>query len=121
MKEKDIKILDRSYQFALRVVKMGQQLPENNGARIIGKQLLRAGTSVGANIEEAIRAYSKPEFTHRMSVALKEARETHYWLRLLRDSSIIKQIRLQAIILEAEEMKKILGAIVRTARKNKIC
>jgi four helix bundle protein len=118
MNEKDIKILDRTYQFALRIVKMGQQLPESNGARIIGNQLLRAGTSVGANVEEAIAAYSKPDFTHRMSVALKEARETHYWLRLFRDSSIIKQVRIQAIILEAEEIKKILGAIVRTARKN---
>jgi four helix bundle protein len=81
MKENDIKILDRSYQFALRIIKIGQQLPESNGARIIGNQLLRAGTSVGANIEEAVGAYSKPEFTHKMSVALKEARESHYWLR----------------------------------------
>lgn len=118
MKEKDIKILDRSYQFALRIVKMGQELPENNGARIIGNQLLRAGTSVGANVEEAVAAYSKTDFTHKMNIALKEARETHYWLRLLRDSSMIKQVRLEAIISESEEIKKILGAIVRTARRN---
>ena len=120
MKDKDIKILDRSYQFSLRIVKMAQQFPESNVSRIIGNQLIRAGTSVGANVEESIAAYSKSDFAHKMSIALKEARETHYWLRLLRDSSIIKQIRLQAIILEAEEIKKILGAIVRTARKNKI-
>ncbi len=118
MKEKDIKILDRSYQFALGIVKMGQQLPESNGARIIGNQLLRAGTSAGANVEEAVAAYSKTDFTHKMSVALKEARETHYWLRLLRDSEIITPVRLSAITAEAEETKKILGAIVRTARKN---
>lgn len=120
MKDKDIKILDRSYQFSLRIVKMAQQFPESNVSRIIGNQLIGAGTSVGANVEESIAAYSKSDFAHKMSIALKEARETHYWLRLLRDSSIIRQIRLQAIILEAEEIKKILGAIVRTARKNKI-
>jgi four helix bundle protein len=118
MNEKEIKILDRSYHFALRIVKMRQQLPESNGVRIIGDQLLRAGTSVGANVEEAVAAYSKTDFTHKMSVALKEARESHYWLRLIRDSSIINQARLHAIISEADEIKKILGAIVRTSRKN---
>jgi four helix bundle protein len=81
---------------------------------------LKSGTSIGANIEEAIGAYSKPEFTHKMSVALKEARETRYWLCLFRDSSIINQARLHAIISEAEEIKNILGAIVRTARKTKV-
>lgn len=119
MNEKDIKILDRSYRFALRILKMDQQLPESNDARIIGNQLLKAGTSVGANVEEAVAAYSKTDFAHKMSVALKEARETHYWLRLLRDSEIIRPARLSAIIVEAEEIKKILGAIVRTARKTK--
>lgn len=119
MKKEDIKILGRSYQFALRIVKMGQHLPESNCARIIGSQLLRAGTSVGANVEEAVAAFSKPDFTHKMSIALKEARESHYWLRLLRDSDIFRPARISAIIAEAEEIKKILGAIVRTARKTK--
>ena len=117
MNEKDIKILERSYQFALRIIKIGEKFPETNGAKIIGNQLLRSGTSVGANVEEAIAAYSKPDFTYKMSMALKEARETHYWLRLIRDSAILKPVRLQAIILEAEEIKKILGAIVLTARR----
>ncbi len=117
MNEKDIKILERSYQFALRIIKMGEQFPDTTGAKIIGNQLLRAGTSVGANVEEAVAAYSKPDFIYKMSIALKEARETHYWLRLLRDSAILKPVRFQAILLEAGEIKSILGAIVRTARK----
>lgn len=117
MNERDIKIIGRSYQFALRIIKAVRRLPATQEARILGNQLLRSGTSVGVNIEEAIGAYSKLEFTHKMRIALREARETHYWLRLLRDSEIIRPLRLSAIIVEAEEIKKILGAIVRTARK----
>lgn len=118
MNEKDIRIIGRSYQFALRTIKAVRQLPVTQEAKILGNQLLKSGTSVGANIEEAIGAYSKLEFTHTMSIAPKEARETHYWLYLLRDSEIIRLARLSAIIIEAEEIEKILGAIVRTARKN---
>jgi four helix bundle protein len=117
MDDKDLKIFDRSYQFALRIIKMGEQFPDTTGAKIIGNQLLRAGTSVAANVEEAVAAYSKPDFIYKMSIAPKEARETHYWLRLLRDSETLKPARLQAILLEAGEIKNILGAIVRTARK----
>ena len=117
--EKDIKILDRSYKFALRILKMVRRLPNEHDVRIILHQLLRSATSIGANVEEAIGAYSKPEFTHRMGIALREARESHYWLRLLRDSEIVKPSRLTAVMNEAEEIKKILGAIVRTSRTKK--
>lgn len=116
MKEKDIKILDRSYRFALRILKMARQLPTKPDVRIISNQLLRSVTSIGANVEEAIGAYSKPEFTHRMSIALREARESHYWLRLMRDLEIVKASRFSSVINEAEEIKKILGAIVQTSR-----
>ncbi|MGA9406190.1 MAG: four helix bundle protein [Bacteroidota bacterium] len=120
MKEKDIKILDRSYRFALRILKMARQLPTKPDVRIISNQLLRSVTSIGANVEEAIGAYSKPEFTHRMSIALREARESHYWLRLMRDLEIVKASRFSSVINEAEEIKKILGAIVRTSRTKKV-
>ena len=113
----DIKIIGRSCQFALRIIKAARQLPTTQEARILGNQLLRSGTSFGANIEEAIGTHSKPEFTHKMGIALKAARETHYWLRLLRDSETIKPVQISAIITEAEEIKKFLGAIVRTARR----
>ncbi len=117
MDEKDIKILGRSFQFALRVMNVVEHLPNNNRTRVLGAQLLRAGTSVGANVEEAVGAYSKKDFTHMMNIALKEARETHYWLRLLQSSDIVRSDRLDAIIGESVEIKKILGAIVRTSRK----
>ena len=116
MDEKDIKILGRSFQFALRVIKVVDQLPNVKSARVLGNQLMRAGTSVGANVEETIAAYSKREFTHTMNIALREARETHYWLRLLQGSNIVRSDRLDAIIAESVEIKKILGAIVRTSR-----
>ena len=116
MQDKDIKILNRSYRFALRILKMVRRLPMKNDIRIISNQLLRSATSIGANVEEAVGAYSKPEFTHRMSVALREARESHYWLRLIRDSETVKPSRFSSVIKEAEEIKKILGAIVRTSR-----
>jgi four helix bundle protein len=118
--DNDIKILNRSYRFALRIAKMARQLPANNDMRVISNQLLRSATSIGANVEEAVGAYSKPEFTHRMSVALKEARESHYWLRLIRDLEIVKPLRLSPVINEAEEIKKILGAIVKTSRTKKL-
>ena len=118
MNENDIRIIGRSYQFAIRTIKAVRQLPVTQEAKILGNQLLKSGTSIGANVEEAVAAYSKTDFAHKMSVALKEATETHYWLRLLRDREITRPARLSAIITEAEEIKKIHGAIVRTARKN---
>lgn len=77
-----VKIEERTYQFALRIIRMVRALPEDYGAEAIGRQVLRSGTSVGANVEEAIGASSKRDFANKMSIAAREARETHYWLRL---------------------------------------
>ena len=81
----------------------------------LGKQLLRSGTSIGANVEEATMAQSKKDFIAKMSISLKEARETNYWLRLLKRTGYIKKVDL---IFESEEIMNILGAIIRTSRKN---
>jgi four helix bundle protein len=81
----------------------------------LGKQLLRSGTSIGANVEEATAAQSKKDFIAKMSISLKEARETNYWLRLLKRTGYIKKVDL---IFESEEIMNILGAIIRTSRKN---
>jgi four helix bundle protein len=81
----------------------------------LGKQLLRSGTSIGANVEEATAAQSKKDFIAKMSISLKEARETNYWLRLLKRTGYIKKVDL---INESEEIMNILGAIIRTSRKN---
>jgi len=108
MKNKDI--VDRTYNFALRVIKLVSSLPHNKVCEVIGGQLLRSGTSVGANMEEAQAACSKIGISH------KEARESNYWLRLLKDSEQIKVELMRSIILESEEIIKILFSIGKTAK-----
>lgn len=112
------KIEDRTYRFALEVVRLVRALPKDGSIRTLGQQVLRSGTSIGANVEEAIGASSKRDFTNKMAIAGKEARETHYWLRLLRDSEAIVPERLQSLTQEALELKKILSKTVSTARQN---
>lgn len=113
-----VKIEDRAYDFALRIVRMAQALPEIYVSQSIGRQVLRSGTSIGANVEEAIGAASKRDFANKMTIARKEARETHYWLRLIRDSKMIPASRIDPLIQEALELAKILSKIVSTTRKN---
>jgi four helix bundle protein len=113
-----VKIEDRSYEFALRIIRLVQALPADYASQVIGRQVLRAGTSVGANIEEAIGASSKKDFANKMAIARKEARETHYWLRLIRDSKLINARRIEPLIQESLELAKILSKIVSTTRKN---
>ena len=111
-------ITDRTFSFALRVVRLCQKLDEKPGTgRSLAKQLLRSGTSIGANVEEAQAAQSRADFVCKLSIALKETRETHYWLRLLTESEILKRELLAPITKESEELAKILGAIVRSTRK----
>jgi four helix bundle protein len=83
------KIKERSFEFAIKIIQLVKHIPKDTTGFVIGKQLIKSGTSIGANVEEATGAYSKDDFTYKMSIALKEARETNYWLRLLRDSGII--------------------------------
>jgi four helix bundle protein len=109
----------RTYAFALRVVQLDQVVGRRTGAaRVIGNQLLRSGTSVGANVEEAHAAQSRPDFVSKMSIALKEARESRYWLRLLSDSQLVPADRIAPLLTEATEIMRILGAIVATCRRN---
>ena len=84
----------------------------------LANQLLRSGTSIGANIEEAIAGQSRKDFISKMSIALKEARETNYWLRLLRDSNIVSSSNIKPLINESEELIKILFKIVESTSKN---
>src|SRR2546421_5328467 len=106
--------------FALRVVKLYQRLDEEPGAgRILGKQLLPAGTSIGANVEEAQAAQSKADFISKTSIALKESRETSYWLRLLAATKILPEARLSELQAEALELMRIIGAIIVSARNRR--
>ena len=114
--EKQNIIQEKSYLLALRIIELIKKFPQKTEGFVIGNQLGRAGTSVGANVEEAIAAFSKDDFIYKMSIALKESRETHYWLRLTRDSRLISKEDIDSIISEAEEVMRILGAIVKSSR-----
>jgi four helix bundle protein len=113
-KRKDIK--ERSFEFAVRIIKFVQKLPRNHAGYKIGGQLLEAGTSVGANVEEATGGFSKKDFTYKMGVALKEARESNYWLRLIKVSELAKGDELDSLLKESEELRKILTSIVKTSK-----
>lgn len=106
-------ITERSFEFAVRIVKLCMYLDEKRGtARVLGPQILRAGTSVGANIEEAQGAQSKADFVSKMNIALKEARETHFRLRIISAASVLPKTRLLPLIQEADELQRIIGAII---------
>ena len=113
-------IPDRTFQFAVGIVKLCQHLEEAGGvARTIGKQLLRSGTSIGANVQEGQAGQSKADFISKNYIALKEARETLYWLKLLAATEILPENRLTPIAQEAQEITRILGAtIVKTKGKS---
>lgn len=115
----EVDITERSFQFAVRVVKLYRFLEKQNGApRTLAKQLLRSGTSIGANIEEAQAGQSKADFIAKMSISRKESRETLYWLRLLEASEIVEVERLKDLKTEADELVRILTSIVKTAQQN---
>ncbi len=111
------KLDERTYNFALRIAKMVSSLPKTSFADVMGRQVLRSGTSIGANVEEALGAISKREFIQKMSIAAKEARETHYWLRLIRDSGLVSSNRINDLIQEALEIKMILSKTVKTSKE----
>jgi len=112
-------IKDRSFKFGVRIIKFVQTLPKNHAGYKIGGQLLEAGTSVGANVEEATGGFSKKDFTYKMGVALKEARESNYWLRLIKVSELARGEELDYLLKESEELRKILTSIVKTSKGNK--
>ena len=87
---KDNVIQRKSYSFALAIIGLVRKFPRDKEGYVIGNQLLKSGTSIGANVEEAIGAFSRNDFIYKMSLALKESRETHYWLRLIRDSKLVQ-------------------------------
>lgn len=112
--EKDLN--KRLYNFSLKIVLMVRSLPRELAAYEIGRQLIRAGTSITANYEEAKGAFSKDDFTYKLNTAFKEARETNIWLRLLNDSKIINSDQIKNLIKESEEIRNILGKSVKTAK-----
>jgi four helix bundle protein len=113
-------IKERTFEFATRVVKLCRALEESPGvSRTLANQLLRSGTSVGANVEEAHGSHSKPDFIAKMSIANKEARETNYWLRLLAASDVVPSEKLTDITDESNQLIAILTTIVKRSRGSK--
>ena len=110
-------IQQKTYNFALSVIDLYKKMKLQNEF-ILSKQLLRSGTSIGANVEEATAAQSRRDFISKMSIASKEARETNYWLRLLRDSKLCKAIDYGDYIDKSEEIIRILTSIVKTSQRN---
>ena len=106
---------DKSYQFALKIIALSRRLREQREFEI-ARQILRSGTSIGANIEEALAAVSRAEFTAKIAIASKEARETRYWLRLIRDSETITNSVVSPLMKDVDELIRMLTAIVKTAQ-----
>ena len=110
-------IQEKAYDFALSIIDLYKSMKLQN-EYVLSKQLLRSGTSIGANVEEATAAQSRKDFISKMSIAFKEARETSYWLRLIRDSKLCEDVNFDDIITKSEEIIRILTSIVKTSQKN---
>jgi four helix bundle protein len=113
-----ISITHRTAAFALNIVRCYRDVQSDSVGRILGKQLLRSGTSIGANVEEAQGAQSKRDFITKYSIAHKEARETKYWLHLLRDSQVLSKERVDLLIGELNPILKILTSALITAKSS---
>ena len=107
----------KSYNFALKVVKLCLEIQKERKEFVISKQFLRSATSIGANAEEAIGGFSDKDFVHKLSIAYKEARESKYWIRLLIDASIIKETIGKELLDNVEEILRMLGASISTMKK----
>jgi len=115
--EKAKELQARTKSFALRIIRMFRSLPKTEEARILGRQVLRSGTSVAANYHAVCRARSKAEFTAKLGVVVEEADETVFWLELLVESGIVPEERVRSLINEANELLAIFAASRHTARK----
>lgn len=111
-------IKEKSYSFALQVIELYRILLKQN-EYVLSKQLLRSATSIGANVEEALAGQSRADFLSKMSIASKEARESNYWLRLLRDSKAISESEVEPLLKESESIVNMLTSIVKTTGTNK--
>ena len=119
MEEPSRLITERTFDFAVRIVKLCQVLDDQPGVcRTLARQLIRSGTSVGANVEESQAAQSKADFVHKLEIALKELRETRYWLKLLVATNLMPAQRLNALLDESDELLKIIAKIVVNTKRN---
>ena len=107
---------EKSFQFALRIVRLCKYLQQEKREYVLSKQLLRSGTSIGANVAEAKQGQSRADFASKASIALKEATETDYWLRLLHGADYLTDDEFDSIIADCRELEKILTSIIKTTK-----
>ena len=112
-------IAEKSFEFSVRIVNAYRFLVKVHKEYVLSKQLLRCGTSIGANVAEAQRGQSKADFVSKMSIALKEANETHYWLKLLYRTEYLSKTQFDSLDRDVQELIGLLTAICKTANKNK--
>ena len=118
MKRERSILLEKSEAFAGRIIRMYQYLTSQKQELVISKQVLRSGTSIGANVTESRNAQSTADFIHKLNIALKEADETVYWLKLLRKTNYLTEIEFDSMKKDAEELVKLLKSIIKTAKSN---
>ena len=112
----DNAVVEKSKSFAIRIVRAYKYLTAEKNEYVLSKQLLRSGTSIGANVKEAIRGQSKPDFYSKLNIALKEARETEYWLEILYETEYIDKKLFDSIISDCREIIKLLISITKTQK-----
>jgi four helix bundle protein len=115
MKENNV-LQQKTYAFAIRIVKAYQYLSDEKKEFVLSKQLLRSGTSIGANTEEAIGGQSEKDFYAKLNIVYKEARETYYWIRLMKDTNYFDEAQAASLLSDCDEILKIVGSIIKTMK-----
>lgn len=112
-------IKEKSFRFAVRIVRLCKFLTEEKKEYVLSRQILRSGTSIGANVKEALQAESKADFIHKLSISLKEASETEYWLQLLKETEYIDQAAYDSMMHDCVELLKLLTSIIKSSKQTK--
>lgn len=118
--QKKLDIQQRAFSFACRIIRLYNYISRQKGAgQILCNQILRSGTSIGANLQEASAGQSKADFISKCNIALKEARETYYWLSLLKETNIVSDGKIKELIAESNQIVAIITTIVKNSRKKR--
>lgn len=112
-------LCERTFKFGVRVIKLVRELPSDVAGREVGRQLLRSGTSVGANVEEADASESIDDFIHKLKISLKEAQETRFWLRAIVDAGLLRNQEVDALTLECGELIRVINTIISNTMRNR--
>ena len=107
----------KSFNFAVRIVNLYKHLTDTNKEYVLSKQLLRSGTSIGANVAEAEQAQSKPDFVSKMNIALKETSETKYWIKLLKATEFLSEKESKSLLADCVELEKLLVSIIKSSKQ----